>query len=93
MIYLKCSEAFFFDADTCLAPGKDEPLQRHCQGTEGLGSSSAGKPWGGGGQLAEREPAVCPGSKGSQQLLSCVIRGMAQRSREGIVSLRVALVS
>lgn len=63
MIYLKCSEAFFFEADTCLAPGKDEPLQWHCQGTEGLGSSSAGNPWGGGGQLAECELAVCPGAK------------------------------
>ncbi|KAK4832249.1 hypothetical protein QYF61_021601 [Mycteria americana] len=92
MIYLKCSEAFFFEADTCLAPGKGEPLQRHCQGTEGLGSSSAGKPSGGGGQLAECEPVVCPGSKGSQQLLSCVIRGTARRSREGIVPLCAALV-
>lgn len=92
IIYLKCSEAFFFQADSCLASGKDEPLQWHCQWTEVLGSSAAGEPWGGGGQLAECEPVVGPGSKGSQQLLSCAIRGMAWRSGEGIIPLCVALV-
>lgn len=44
MIFVKCSDAFFFEADTCLAPERDEPLQGHCQETEGLGNSSARKP-------------------------------------------------
>lgn len=32
VIYLKCSEAVFFEADTCLAPGAGEQLCR--QGPE-----------------------------------------------------------
>lgn len=36
MVDPQCSEASFFEADTCLAPGRDDPLQRHCPGMEGL---------------------------------------------------------
>lgn len=91
IIYPKCSEAFFLDADTWHLEMMT-PLQRHCQ-RMGLGGSSAVLQCGPevivGTQL--NTPEVCSDGKGSQQLLNCATRGTAQRSREGIAPLCVAL--